>query len=108
MTSYEKNFQEIHYIAEQFLRDHGAVQADTLMSQSIERGMPQVILVRTNSPEYFCGFKRGNTKVAVWSHDIRFAKSIDVAQMDLWHDAILKLGEIALPIWNGVSPGELE
>jgi hypothetical protein len=93
--------ENIHYVAERFIKDYKAEQDAVYTTAAIERGMLQVNLVRHNAPEYFCGFKGGNTERPVWSHDIKYAKSIDIAQLHLylerWREGYV------FPIWSGVK-----
>lgn len=92
---------EIHYIAERFLENYEAEQAQEFTTMSIERGMLQVILVRDKMPEYFCGFREGDTHRPVWAHDPKYAKSIDLAESDTylfhWPEGYV------FRIWNGVK-----
>lgn len=96
---------DIHYEAEKFLDEYLETQANTLMTERILNGMLQVILVRAEKPQYFCGFK-SDGRTPVWSYDIKFAKSINYSNADTWTEALLKRGDFVLPIWNGVKPAE--
>ena len=97
-----KDLQSIHYIAEQFLRDWSATQANTLITQHLFDGVRQVILLRERGPRYFCGFK-SRTKTPVWSHVRAQARSIDHETHEVWQAALYNMGEITFPIWNGVK-----
>ena len=96
-----KYHDEVHYIAEKFLEDYAATQANAFTTETIEAKIERLVLVRDRIPEYFCGMKSG--KLAVWSHDIRFAKSLTQAEAENWVEYLAKMGEFVLPIWNGVS-----
>ncbi len=85
------NTNDIHYIAEKFLRDHLATQADTLTTERLEQAERKVVMVRDRIPEYFVDFK--STGRAIWSHDIRYAKVIPEAEFESWEAHFHQIGE---------------
>lgn len=93
--------EDINYIAEKFLEEHVACEAHTLMTERIVNGMLQVILMRAERPQYFCGFKPSGT--IVWAYDYKLAKSINYADVEQWVEALIRRGVFVLPIWNGVK-----
>ncbi len=85
--------EDIHYIAEQFIKDYQATQADTLTTENLEESSRLVCLVRTKSPQYFVDFKRSGIG-PVFSHDIRFAKRIRQSEALQWIDSLLAHGQL--------------
>ena len=85
-------FEEVHYIAERFLEDYHQAQANTLTTERLELSAKQVMLVRSRIPAYFVDFK-ANGRKPIWSHDIRFAKTIPISEFDVWAESLKQHGE---------------
>jgi hypothetical protein len=96
----KENLACIHYVAEKYLADLEACEANALTTERIERGCLQILLLRDRSPEYFCGLNQNG--IPVWSYDVKYAKSIDLVQINVWTETLVELGEFVMPIWNGV------
>jgi hypothetical protein len=92
---------DIHYEAERFLEEYNARQAHTVITERIANGVLQVILMRMDRPQYFCGFKADN-KTPVWTYDIKLAKSIDYSLAEDWIRMLDYYGNFVFPIWSGV------
>ena len=102
MNKLMRELKNVHYVAEQFLKDYKATQAQEYYTASLETRERCIILIRDRIPEYFCGYK-SDSKTAVWSHDIRYAKSIKESQAESWIDHLAHKGETVFPMWNGVG-----
>ena len=92
--------QDINYVAEQFLRDPWAKEADSFTTPQIEFEISEahVLLLRDRIPEYFVGYKMA-TRTPVFSHDIKLAKRIAESQRQHWEDALANDGVLVFPRW---------
>jgi hypothetical protein len=70
--------------------------------KAVIHGVPQVILFRNKTPEYFCGFKPRSLE-PVWSYDIKYAKQIDYDKAHIWAATLERISEPVLAIWHGVK-----
>jgi len=97
-----KFVQDVHYVAENFLRDPWAKQAETLTTREIEMEHLQVILARETAPRFFCGIKASD-QTPVWSHEARFAKQLQYIHADTWQHVLEHKGHVTLAMWAGIK-----
>jgi len=71
---------EVHYIAERFMEDYLAKQAHTLTTESLEREVKRVIIMRDRIPQFYAATKANGT--VIWAHDKRFAKYLTVPEAE--------------------------
>lgn len=99
----KQNLECIHYVAEKYLADLEACEANSLMTIALETapiGILQVVLQRDRIPEYFCGLNKNG--IPIWSYDRQYAKSIDLDLVAIYTETLVELNEMVLPIWNGI------
>jgi hypothetical protein len=77
----------IHYMAEEFLKDPWAKEANTFVTGAalplLKRPLPvQYIITRDHIPAYFAGVKPSGS--VAWSYDKRFAKLLTKRESELW------------------------
>lgn len=89
-TATEAHSDEIHYIAEKFLEDYTATQAQTLTTERLEAADTQVVVLRDRIPEFYCGHKPSGR--IVWSHDKRFAKYVNMPEADFLMNELTREG----------------
>jgi hypothetical protein len=88
-----QELDSIHYVAEQFLREYNASEANTFVTESTRFVKPappdvQYIITRNQVPMYFAGTKpSGNV---AWAYDKRFAKLLTKRESELWMESLLR------------------
>jgi hypothetical protein len=74
---------DIHYIAEEFLKDPWAKDANTFTTPAMIEADTFVVLVREVTPKYFYEYKR-SSRTPVFTHELRLAKRILEADASSW------------------------
>jgi hypothetical protein len=84
---------DIHYIAEEFLKDPWARHANTFTTSSLIEADTYVVLVRATTPKYFYGYKR-SSRTPVFTHDLKLAKRILDVESHTWQDSLASDGVV--------------
>jgi len=98
-----KYTENIHYIAENFLRDPWAKDPNQFTTREIELDHLRVVLAREQAPRFFCGMKRDQSPI--WAHEQRFAKPIQYTLSETWQSVLESKGHVTAPIWADPKTG---